>query len=500
MTLQEIFAIEDIGLRITELKKRNTPIPDVGKLRAEWDPALHDVMNKSIRKKRKVLVSEATTNDDGKKIPAKYEYEEVNRIAIPFQQDIVNIHTAFTVGREPELDCETNNEDEDIVFMVVRAIEKDNKLKYVNKRAVRAWLAETEVAEYWYASEDIGFWKRIEAKAKKAGKTYKKKGEAKYKLKCKLFSPFLGDTLYPIFDAMDNMIVFSREYKRKENNAEVIYFQTITDQFVHVYKQDGASWVLDTTQSFNHSFGKLPVMYNPRKDGPIYKIVSPIIKRVENMLSDFAECIDHHFFPKTIIKGDIVGIQAAERSQTVKLDGDAEITKLTWQQAPDNIKLELDIDFRQIYSRTQTPDVSFENLKGIGIQSGVAFKYVYMGAHMAVENHAEDVELYLQRRYNFLVHATGKLNTAYEEASETIEITPKIIPYMIDDVEADVSIALKAGGGEAFASRKTIVKLGKLVDDVDSEVAEIESDEKKKADAQAKANEYSNYPIGAGGE
>lgn len=490
MKVSEIFAIENIEERIKELKKRNTEAPNVNKLRAEWDPLLHDVMidDKEYRPKRKVLVSEKKMVD-GKEVPAKYEYEEVNRIAIPFQQDIVNIHTAFTVGREPELECETNNKDEDVVFKIVRALEKDNKLKHINKKFVRAWLSETEVAEYWYAVEDKGFWKRIEAKAKKADLPYKKNGSVKYKLKCKLFSPFLGDTLYPLFDELDNMIVFSRAYKRKENGTDRNYFQTITDKFVDVYKQTDTGWIKVEDQSFTHNFGKLPIVFSMRKDGPIYKPVSHIIRRVEFLLSDFAECIDHHFFPKTIIKGDITGVIPAEKSQTVKIDGDADIKKLTWQQAPDNIKLELDTDLRQIYSRTQTPDVSFENLKGIGIQSGTAFKYVYMGAHMAVENHAEDIELYLQRRYNFLIHAIGRLNTAYEEASETIEITPSVVPYMIDDLEADVNIALKASGGEAIASRKTVVKLAKLVDNVDEEVTAIQAEEKKK-------NEYANYPIG----
>lgn len=478
MEVEDIFKIADLGERIAELKKRNTPHPDVDKLRSEWDPALHDVMSETHRPKRKVLVRQKEKKMVGEReivTPSTYEDMEVNRIAIPFQQDITNIHTAFTVGREPELECEPNSEDENTVFKIVRALEKDNKVKHINKKFVRAWLAETEVAEYWYAAEDLGFWKRIAAKAEK----YKKGGEPKYKLKCKLFSPFLGDKLYPYFDEMDNLIVFSREYKRKEEGADVAYFQTITDELVHVYKQVDNKWEFLKEQSFSHNFGKLPVIYSYRKDGAIYKTVSPIIRRVEFLLSEFAECIDHHFFPKTVIRGDIIGV--VERATTIELDGEgAEVFKLTWQQAPDNIKLELDTDIREIYSRTQTPDVSFENLKGIGIQSGVAFKYVYMGAHMAVENHAEEIELYLQRRYNFLVHAVGKLNTAYADASETIEITPSIVPYMIDDVEADISLAMKAGGGEAVASRKVRVKLANLVDDVDEEVKALEEEEKAK--------------------
>jgi hypothetical protein len=100
-----------------------------------------------------------------------------------------------------------------------------------------------------------------------------------------------------------------------------------------------------------------------------------------------------------------------------------------------------------------------------------------MGAHMAVENHAEDIELYLQRRYNFLIHAIGRINTAYEEACQSIEVTPLLVPYMIDDIESNVSIAREAGGNVAIASRRTIVKMAKLVDNVDAEVEAIEKEE-----------------------
>jgi SPP1 family phage portal protein len=478
MTTEEIFRIEDIGQRIIELKKRNTPLPDLPKLWSEWNPASHDVMRKETRPKRKVLVEESKIVN-GKEVEAKYAEEEVNRISVPFQQDIVNIQAAFTVGRQPDLHCEPNDNKEEVVFKVIQSIEKDNKIKFINKKVVRAWMSETEVAEYWYAVEDLTFWKKIAARTKKANLPYIENG-ARYKLRCKVFSPFSGDTLFPLFDHLDNLIAFSREYSKRENNIDVRYFQVITDNLVDVYKMNGAGWERVEQESFAHGFGKIPVIYMRRKDGPVYEIVSPIIKRVENLLSDFAECIDHHFFPKTIIKGEVRGVTSSEKSHTVKIDGDADIRKLTWQQAPDNIKLELETHIKNIYSRTQTPDVSFENLKGIGIQSGKAFRYVYMGAHMSVENHAEDVELFLQRRYNFIITAIGKLNTAYEDACDTIEITPCIVPYMIDDVEADVNIALRAGGGEAVASRRTVVKLAKLVDNVENEVKEIEKDQEVK--------------------
>ena len=54
---------------------------------------------------------------------------EPNRIALPIEQDIVNIQTAFTVGTEPLLDCNPDKTEEGI-FLALNQILKRNKIKY----------------------------------------------------------------------------------------------------------------------------------------------------------------------------------------------------------------------------------------------------------------------------------------------------------------------------------------------------------------------------------
>jgi hypothetical protein len=122
---------------------------------------------------------------------------------------------------------------------------------------------------------------------------------------------------------------------------------------------------------------------------------------------------------------------------------------------------------------THTPRLSIENLKGLAAVSGTAFRYTFMGAHLAVANHAETIEEFLQRRYNFLVSALASLNTSYREAAETIEISPLIVPYMIDDINDKIHAAVEAVGG-GVASRRTGVVLAGIVDEVDDELEAME--------------------------
>ena len=118
---------------------------------------LHDVMDKTLRPdEMKVISPEEKDPLTGKVTRAAITKDEpVNRIPLPLEQDIVNIHTAFTIGNEPDLTCETDDDKEKELFKVVKTIDRKNKVKYLNKRIVRSWLAETEVAEYWYTVEDI---------------------------------------------------------------------------------------------------------------------------------------------------------------------------------------------------------------------------------------------------------------------------------------------------------------------------------------------------------
>lgn len=116
----------------------------------------------------------------------------MNRISIPLEQDIVNIQTDFTAGTESSMDCTPADEEEKRLLDAVKAVFKSNKIKYQNKRIVRSWLSEQEVAEYWYVAGDDSFWEKFWKKAKSA---FRGRVKPAGKLKSVLWSPFRGDVL-----------------------------------------------------------------------------------------------------------------------------------------------------------------------------------------------------------------------------------------------------------------------------------------------------------------
>lgn len=482
MTIEEVLAIEDKAQRINYLKKgRRTDLPDTIRLYNDWNPNEHEIITdkekypriKIIAEKGKKVYSETTKQtvftDD------KVEYKEPNRISLPLEQDIVNIQTAFTVGTEPAINCDTEDKNEKSLLSALKQVLKKNKIKYQNKKIVRSWLSETEVAEYWYAVKDDGFWAILKRKIASIFGT----SVPEYRLKSSVWSPFRGDILYPFFDDTGDMVAFSREYKKSEmDGTETTMFMTLTNEFIYTWKVGDDSQE-DITK---HGFTKLPIIYVHRKNA-LCDIIKPLRIRIEKLLSGYADCIDYHFFPILKLFGGVTNFSGNTRNRVVQLQGEkADAAYLTWQQAADPIKLELETLFSRAYSMTNTPQISFENLKGTGnALSGSAFRYVFMGAHMAVENHAEEIGLFMQRRVNFLISALGIQNSRLAAPAKTIDVDVEIIPYMIDNIDDKVQTAVTAVDGGIWSRKEGIMFAGN-VDRIDEELKEIEEDKQKAAE------------------
>lgn len=330
MKIEELNKL-DIPERIKELKKSPAKRPETQQLLKDWDYSQHDVFNVEIRKKRKVLVKEPEENPDGTiKNPAVYEHQEVNRIALPLEQDIVNIHTAFTVGAEPTLTIEGEDKEEQSFLTVLKNIFKQNKIKYENKRLVRSWLSECEVAEYWFTTENASWWQRLL-------KYISFSNTPTRKLKSVIWSPFRGDVFYPYYDEYGDMIAFSREYKSKDKQGnDITKLMVIDNQNVTIYANDAV------VSQFKHGFDKIPVIYMKREK-PLCDKIRTKRNRLENLLSNFADCLDYNFYPKLVSVGDLEGVQnRGTTSEIIQLADGGSVAYLTWQQSPDMAKLEFD--------------------------------------------------------------------------------------------------------------------------------------------------------------
>lgn len=479
MTLEEILSIQEIERKIYYLKKvRKTEQPNARVLYNDWNPNRHEIVvdeEKYPKIKITTKPEEKITDPTTGKVyvePAVKKEIEPNRIALPIEQDIVNIQTAFTVGTEPILDCQPDKSEEGLLS-ALKQVFKKNKLKYQNKRVVRSWLAEQEVAEYWYVVKDDGFW----AKLKRKMSEIFGKSRPGYRLKSTIWSPFRGDKLYPFFNDQGDLVALSREYKKKDlNDIEITCFMTISKDMVYQWEQAN-NWI--DKGSFSHGFKKMPVIYMYRPEAYCEKIKSLRV-RLEKLLSNYADCIDYHFFPILMLFGDVQQLSGEFKNRVVQLLGNnANAQYLTWNQASETVKYEAETLFSQIYSLTNTPRISFDSLKGTGSAvSGVSFDYVFMSTHLNVENLNETVGEFMQRRVNFLVSALGSVNTTLEAASETIDVDVQMQPYRLENIKDKIDTAIKAKEGEIWSQERAIAFVG----NVDAVAEEIESIKEEQSD------------------
>ena len=501
-SLAEVLALQDTNQKIYYLKKaRKTDLPDAVKLYNDWNPNKHEIITDE-EKYPKIKVTlkpekKCTDPTTGKEHvePEQKKLVDPNRIALPIEQDIVNIQTAFTVGTEPILDCQPDKSEEGLLS-ALKQVFKKNKIKYQNKKAVRAWLAEQEVAEYWYVVKDDGFWAKLKRKVAEIFGS----SRPEYRLKSVLWSPFRGDKLYPFFDDMGNLVALSREYKRKDlDDMEITCFMTITQEMVYQWELTNG-W--QEAGSFRHGFKKMPIVYMYRPEAYCEKIKTLRI-RLEKLLSNYADCIDYHFFPILMLFGDVEQLSGELKNRVVQLTGmSANAQYLTWNQVPETVKFEVETLLSQIYGLTNTPRISFDSLKGAGnAVSGVAFDYVFMSTHLNVENLNETVGEFMQRRVNFLVSALGTINTSLEAASETIDVDVQMQPYRLENIADKMNTAIKAKNGEIWSQERAITFVGNVdnvleeIEQIKEEQAEKQQNEISKQEQLAKFSKQSNQSV-----
>ncbi|MCL1932757.1 MAG: phage portal protein [Candidatus Azobacteroides sp.] len=469
--IKKLFADSDINAIIEGLKSgRNAPLPDTDTVLSQLEPDKHDIFDKVKRPDKLVKVDNTEQTKNHQSLDPAYtggekeetRFEPVARIALALQKLIVKRAVSFMFGNSVTLNAEPENEDEKTVLNAVKKVLFSTKSRTINRKAAREIFCATEAAELWYPVEkpiNYGF-------------------PSKFKLRVAVFSP-KTDKLYPYFDETGDMVAFSREFITEDKKGEKhTFFETYTDTEHLMWEQDNTQWELADGYPKTNVIGKIPIVYG-RQDFVEWKDVQGLIDRLETLLSNFADTNDYHASPKIVVRGEVLGFaKKGENGAILQLEGDnADAKYLSWQHAPESVKIEIETILRMIYTITQTPDISFDSVKGIGAISGIALKLLFLDAHLKVQEKMEIFDDYLQRRLSIIQAYIAQFNTGLKSACESLTIEPEIVPYMIDDEMAKVKLLTEANGGKPVASQKTTVQQLGWVDDADTEYKQILNEE-----------------------
>lgn len=479
--LLELLQAGNFGAVVNELRNgRLEPTPATVNNTAQYDPALHDI-NDRLKRPDKLVIVDKDSDEYGevKNINPNAEQtteqgfrmERVARIALAIQKLIVKRAVAFTFGNPVTYSSDAEDDKDQEILQRLKRLFAAVKEGAHNRRIARSLFSTQEVAEYWYPVETpelhnlYGF-------------------PCRFKFKVAIFSPAFGDKLWPYFDENRDLVAFSREFTKKDGDLITRnYFETYTADAHYLWTSQGehngndGNWEMAEGYPRALTIGKIPIVYASQPQTE-WADVQSLIDRLEKVLSNFADTNDYHASPKIFVQGAIKGFcRKGEAGGIIEGEEGATASYLSWSNAPESIKTEVDILLRMIYTITQTPDISFDTVKGLGAVSGIALRLLFMDAHLKVQEKAEIFDEYLQRRANICLAYLGQADTKTKGIADALIVKPKITPYIIEDDQAKVNLLLSANGNKSICSQAEAVRRLGWADDPDAELEAIQAEE-----------------------
>ena len=462
--------IDEILLLPTEQAiERLKVIPDIPdyetELAPQYDPAQHDVFDTTLRPYKSVTRATGSVDASGRDITETIS-EDVNRIAVPFQRLIVNRTAGFLLGNPVTRENNAETPSQELLYEMVERTLADNKEPYFNRRVARTVMTECQAAELWYLVEDPLFWSRKVTNVNSI-----------FKLRVKLMSPSAGDKLYPIFDDYGDFVAFSRGYVMKDDDGrEIEHLDTWTlTQIITRQRQSGGAW---EEQRAANLLGKIPVVYYSQPE-PEWADVQSMIERYETKASNFADTNDYFGSPMVKITGQVLSLPGkTTQGKVIQLDVGGDAQYMAWSQAPESERLEFEMLEKMIYATTQTPNISFDQMKTLGSNlSGFAIKLMFTDAHMKAENKIELFGEMFQRRYNLLKHICGNvINVSLAKDVEFTDIDPVFTPYLPRNEREDIEVLSIARGNRELMSRETALENNPMVPSVERELERMDAD------------------------
>lgn len=439
---------------IAALKDKSVIVPSWGGRRGllhEYDPRKHPVMCKA--------QYPDITNDDG-------TVELVTRITCNLQQLATKRMTELITGIPVRRVYKPENERQKEVAAYIEKIYERNRIDSVNIERCNMLFAGCEVMTLWYAVEErnniYGF-------------------NSPLKMRCRNFSPMLGDELYPLFDEYGDMIALSVGYTRKKLGKTVSYFDAYTaDRHIKWSNERNSGW--EVMEDEVNALGKIPAVYTFRPT-PIWEDTSRIVFEIEWALSRNGNYLRKNSKPVFIVFADEQIQYGDEQSQDREFRSIMQYPKgstaqyVTWQQAVENLKFYVAELRQSFFTQLQLPDWSYESMKS-NPMSGESRKQLFIDAQLKVKDESGRLIEFYDREVNVVkAFSKASLPTSYHADIDALPVENVITPFTITDEKDTITNLTTANGGKPLISHRESIEMYGHSTDVDKTLQEIAEDE-----------------------
>lgn len=392
--------------------------------------------------------------------------EKVSRIHLELEKLITSRMVEFMFAT-PVKRIYSYDENDSILNEIVKAIESvyvRNRIDTENLKRARGLFASCEMATQWFP-----------VKLKTPTNIYGIE-RSKYKFKTRSFSPMDGYDLYPLFDEQGDMVAMSVEYKADDDSRVM---ETFTEDR-HLFFKNGIKEVDET-----NLLGKIPFVYAWRKL-PIWDGVQHLVNELEMTLSRNSDVIAYNASPILVVSGELNGTENKGTGKRMyKVENGGSVNYVSWNQSIEAVKSQVDNLLRLIWMTVQLPDLSFENIKGLGAVSGEARKTLLTDAHLKVGDEKGVFLEYFDRECNIIKAELALANPKWAGRMDEIEVEHVITPFIQNDEMAEVQKWLLANGGKPVVSQLEAIKLLGMSADPNNTYEQIRKEAQEDAGLQA---------------
>lgn len=276
-----------------------------------------------------------------------------------------------------------------------------------------------------------------------------------------------GDEIYTRFDQYENLIAMAWGYYVKDKEEGATYhFDIFTPKTIYHCIKKALGWEVVEETNF---IGKIPLIYFRQEkewDG-----VEALIHREESIASRTADTNDYFADPIAIMAQDIIK-NMPEKKEAAKLlitndkDGVDKAAKyLTWDNAPQSKKDELDWLQTQILQKTFTPNITTDTLKSISQLSAKALRTVMMLADIKAAKRKESHDEMLDRTASLITTIIGNvLDVSLHSQCEELRVGHEFQEPFGEDIADDLNNVIRAVDA-GILSTESGIELNPLVKD-----------------------------------
>lgn len=436
---KELLRTRDVNSALSQMEKRDSMIDDAMK---DYDTFSHSVM----KREDKIVV------DKKGKFLRK---EEVWKLPVPYPVYINEISLVFLYGR-PVRWMQLSEETDD-AFEAFQDVIKSTRFDSKIRQCKRIAGAETQSAMLFRVF---------------------KNSDNKPDVQIRVLAKSKGDDIMVRWDQYENITSVAWGFYAKEGNLTTYHVNVYTkDTIFHCIRRSVGWEVVEE----DNLVGKIPIiLFEQDKE---WAGVEQLINREEHIASRTADTNDYFADPIAIMDADIVK-NLPEKKDANKLlivsgqDGVNNAAKyLTWDSAPESKKAEIEWLQDQIHSKSFTPKISLETMKGISQLSAKALKTVMLLADIKASKHKEDHDELLDRTASLITSIIGnvldvKLKSQCDELNVGHEFQEPFGEDVSDSI-ADVVKLFDAG----LLSKEGGVELNPLVKDHAREMQRLKDEQ-----------------------